>query len=233
LNELRINPYDSEEITPPFSAEWDAKRRVAAAIRRLSEVLVTSTPPVEELHRIADTLEHTAESYANYPRLFGRIAFVDAGGHGNFAQLGHELNALEGRSNPVALPLNIVIENGIARGTVKAGWAYEGPPGGIHGGFVAAIFDQFMGVTQQIGGQPGMTGTLSVRYLVRTPIDVELRLKGWVANIERRKTFVKAEMRAGDTLTATCEGVFIRPRDGTWRSRPKTEPAPGKGSGTG
>lgn len=233
MNELPTNPYDSEEITPPFSDEWDAKRRVAGAIRRLNEVLVTSTPPVEELHRIAETLEQTADSYANYPRLFGRLEFVYAGGHGNFAQLGHELNALEGRSNPIALPLNTVIENGVARGTVTAGWAYEGPPGGIHGGFVAAIFDQFMGVTQQIGGQPGMTGTLSVRYLVRTPIDVELRLKGWIEKIERRKTFVKAEMRAGDILTATCEGVFIRPREGTWKSRPKPAPEPKTDAGKG
>ena len=40
------NPFASEEITPACSAEWDARRRVAAAIRRLTEVLVSSTPPI-------------------------------------------------------------------------------------------------------------------------------------------------------------------------------------------
>ena len=54
------NPFASEEITPAYSAEWDARRRVAAAIRRLTEVLVSSTPPIPQLHAIADTLELTA-----------------------------------------------------------------------------------------------------------------------------------------------------------------------------
>ena len=31
------NPFASEEITPAYSAEWDARRRVAAAIRRLTD----------------------------------------------------------------------------------------------------------------------------------------------------------------------------------------------------
>ena len=87
-------------------------------------------------------------------------------------------------------------------------WQYEGPPNSVHGGFVAALFDQFLGVAQKITKQPGFTGTLNIRYLVPTPIDTDLRLEGWVEKTEGRKNFLVSEMRAGDTLTARCEGIL-------------------------
>ncbi|MCP4842186.1 MAG: PaaI family thioesterase, partial [Halieaceae bacterium] len=51
-----INPFASEEITPPFNDEWQAKRRVAKAIQQLTEVLVTSSPSIEKMHGIAEQL---------------------------------------------------------------------------------------------------------------------------------------------------------------------------------
>ena len=36
------------------------------------------------------------------------------------------------------------------------GSAYEGPPGCVHGGFVAAAFDEVLGFVQSLGGQPGL-----------------------------------------------------------------------------
>ena len=84
----------------------------------------------------------------------------------------------------------------------------------MHGGFVAAVFDQFMGAAQMLGEQPGMTGTLTTRYHIPTPLNTELRLEGWLLRTEGRKTVIHAEMRAGDKLTASCEGLFIRPVGG-------------------
>jgi acyl-coenzyme A thioesterase PaaI-like protein len=209
-----IDPFATEEITPALSAEWEAKRRVAAALRQLNEVLVSSTPPVAELHALALRLEEAAGEFAGHPRIYGRMAFVEDGGHGNFRQIAHELNPLSGMSNPLAPPLNIWIEDGVAHGRATLGWAYEGPPGSVHGGYVAALFDQFLGMTQAIGGQPGFTGTLSMRFRRRTPLGTELRLRGHVEKLEGRKTIVHAELRAGDLLTAECQGVFVRPLEG-------------------
>lgn len=208
------NPFASEEITPAYSAEWDARRRVAAAIRRLTEVLVSSTPPIPQLHAIADTLELTADNFAAQPRIYGRALFAGGGTHGSMGQISHELNPVAGISNPLAPPLNVWFADGVTHGRATLGWAYEGPPGSVHGGFVAALFDQFMGVAQASGGQPGMTGTLSTRYHRRTPLNTELHLRGWVAKIEGRKTFVSAEIHAGEVLTASCDGVFVQPPGG-------------------
>jgi len=220
-----IDPFASEEITPAISAEWEAKRRVAAALRTLDEVLVSSTPPVAELHALAARLEDAARDFATHPRLFGRLAFVEDGGHGNFRQIAHELNPLSGISNPLAPPLNIWIEDGEAHGRATLGWVYEGPPGSVHGGYVAALFDQFMGMAQAIGGQPGMTGTLTIRYRRRTPLNTELRLHARVTGIAGRKTFVAATMNADGAVVAECEGVFVQPAGGMFRLQITETPA--------
>jgi acyl-coenzyme A thioesterase PaaI-like protein len=214
MSESNIDPFASEEITPAISAEWEAKRRVASALRELTEILVSSSPPVTALDALAERLEDATRGFDTLPRLAGRTAFAEAGGHGNFRQLAHELNPLSGMSNPLAPPLNVWLEEGSAHGRAKLGWAYEGPPGSVHGGVVAALFDQFMGIAQALGGQPGMTGTLSLRYHRRTPLHIELQLRGNLRRTEGRKTLVHAELWAEGILTAECEALFVRPVSG-------------------
>ena len=209
-----FNPFESEEITPPYSDHWHAKRRVAQAIRKLTDVLVTSTPPIDELHAIAEKLEVQAEQFANCKRLHGMLAFIQDGEHGTQGEVSHELNALAGCSNPLSPGLNMWLDGSKAYGTVNCGWAYEGPHGHVHGGYVAAIMDQFLGMAQIIGKKPGMTGTLTTRYRKPTPLNTDLQLEAEVFILEGRKTLVKGEMRDGDVVTATCEGLFIRPSGG-------------------
>ncbi len=221
-----FNPFESEEITPPFSDHWDAKRRLAQAMRDLIEVVVTSTPEIEDMNEISERLELQARQLAKAPRLYGVLAFQEDGMHGAMGEVNHELNALAGSSNPLAPNLNMWFEGERAYGTVTCGWAYEGPPYHIHGGYVAAIFDQFMGMAQIIGKQPGMTGTLKTRYLKPTPLNRELKLEAWLLRVEGRKTVIKAEIRDGDTVTAECEGLFIRPSGGIQlHARQETENA--------
>jgi hypothetical protein len=209
-----FNPFESEEITPPFSDHWGAKRRLAQALRSLTDVLVTSTPSIEDMNEIAERLELQARQFAKAPRLYGQLAFQADGRHGKRGEVNHELNAVAGWSNPLAPGLNMWIEGDRAYGTVTCGWAYEGPPGHIHGGFVAAILDQFLGMAQMVGRQPGMTGKLEVRYHRPSPLNVELTLEARLEKVEGRKTLVLGEMRNGEQVTATCEALFIRPRGG-------------------
>ena len=58
-------------------------------------------------------------------------------------------------------------------------------------------------------GNPGMTGTLTIRYRKPTPLDTELRFEATVQRIEGRKIFCEGRMYAGDVLTAEAEGLFI------------------------
>lgn len=211
---IDTNPFASEEITPPFNNEWQAKRRVAATIKQLTEALVTSSPSVEEMHAIADKLEATAGDFRESTRIFGRRSWAETGEHGSYGQISHELNPLAGWSNPIAPPLNNWIDGDRAHGTCECGWAYEGPPGSVHGGIVSAIFDQFLGMAQTLGKQPGMTGYLHVNYHRRTPVNTELKLEGWLIRTEGRKTIMRGEMYADGEMTSSCEALFVQPRGG-------------------
>ena len=209
-----FNPFESDEITPAYSEHWAAKRRVAQALRELTEVLVTSTPAIEDMNDIAERLELQARQFAHTPRRYGLMEFMADGNHGAHGEINHELNAVAGMSNPLSPGLNMWFEDGVALGTVRCGYAYEGPPNHVHGGFVAAIFDQFMGMAQLMGKAPGMTGTLKVRYLRPTPLNIKLELRAELQKVDGRKTLMAATMYAEDQLTATCEALFVRPAGG-------------------
>ena len=206
-----FDPFATPETKEPRNSEWAAKRRVSEATRRLITNLVTSTDSAEELNRIAEQVEVQANALAKGKSLKGITAFEfsEVGDYGSRFQIAYELNPVFGKSNPLAPPFNIWFDGDKAYGQVRMDWQYEGPPNSVHGGFVAALFDQFLGVAQKMTKQPGFTGTLNIRYLVPTPIDTDLRLEGWVEKIEGRKNFLVSEMWAGDTLTARCEGIFI------------------------
>ena len=214
MSENVENPFASEDITPPYSDEWVAKRRVAEAIKQLTEVLVTSSPGIEKMHAIAEELETTAADFSESPRIYGRMDWAASGEHGSFGQVSHELNPMAGWSNPIAPPINSWIEGEQAKATCSCGWAYEGPPGSVHGGFVASIFDQFLGMAQLMGGQPGMTGYLHVDYHKRTPLNTELNLEATLVKVEGRKTIMRGEMYADGVMTASAEGLFVQPRGG-------------------
>lgn len=207
-----FNPFASDDISPPYSRHWEAKRRLAQAVRDLTDTLVTSNTSETHLAEVAEVIESQVRSLADGPRLFGVKAFMRSGEHGRHGEVNHELNGIGGWSNPLSPGLNMWADGTEAWGTVTCHHGYEGPPGFVHGGYVAAIFDQFLGMAQIMGKSPGMTGSLTVRYHRPTPLNTELRLHATLEENVGRKTMVTGEMFAGDTVTASCEALFIRPR---------------------
>ena len=198
----------TEAMKPDERGVWTQKRRLAAAMRRVIERLVTTEAPEDELHTAADRLERYAEHLESQPRQFvtwGHPEASTAGTIGGF----FDLSPLMGRANPLAPPITLTVDGNVVRGIATFGWAYQGPPGHLHGGFVAAMFDEALGLAQSMTGHPGMTGTLTVRYRRPTPLNVELRLEARVNRVDGRKIFTDAQLYAGDTLTAEAEAIFI------------------------
>ena len=205
------NPFASPEITKPISDHWRLRRRMANAVHAITEALVTSIPSNEELEEMAEALEKIKMSIETSERRFGLLEFVADGDHGGHGEMNHEHNAVGGFSNPLSPGINIWVEGAKAFGTTECGYAYEGPPGHIHGGYVAAILDQFLGMAQVAGGNPGMTGKLEIRYLKPTPLNTKLKLEAIVSRIDNRKTLVRGQIYANKNITAKAEGLFIRP----------------------
>lgn len=124
---------------------------------------------------------------------------------------------LIGAINPLAVPMRIATETDdmggtIAVGRVQFGAAYEGPPGCVHGGFIAAAFDEVLGVAQSLSGNPGMTVNLSIDYRSPTPLDQPLVLRGRIRQVEGRKISTTGTLHHGDTLCAEASGLFISMR---------------------
>lgn len=210
--EIDFNPFASEELSPANSKEWEAKRALAQAIRELTEALVTCTAQADTLLAATSELRKHTSALTATPLLLGVKAFAEDGNHGSWGEITHELNGVAGCSNPLSPGINMWIEGNQAFGTVTCGQAFEGPPGSVHGGYVAAIFDHFMGMAQIAAKKPGMTGTLNVRYHQRTPLHEELKLTAYVEALGDRKTQVRGELTANGVLTATAEGLFVRPQ---------------------
>jgi hypothetical protein len=63
-----------------------------------------------------------------------------------------ERSGISGRSNPLAPPLRLRVEGERTVAAAVYGEAYEGPPGCLHGGFVAAAFDDLLGCAQMASG---------------------------------------------------------------------------------
>lgn len=196
------------------SEAWQQKRRLASAMRLVIERLVASSAPEDELRRAAEQLERYAEHLASHPRLVNFHGYAEAANAGDVAAF-FDQSPLIGLANPLAPPITIR-QSGPeqAEGIVRFGSAYEGPPGCVHGGFVAAAFDEVLGFVQSLSGSPGFTGTLTIRYRNPTPLHRELRFRGEIVRKEGRKIFAAGEVHAGEMLCAEADGIFISAKPG-------------------
>jgi acyl-coenzyme A thioesterase PaaI-like protein len=206
-----FNPFASPATTAPLNDDWAARREAAAAARQLIANLATTACDASTLRSIATAIEQQAVRLTQAPSLLGRLAFADQadGRHGGLYRLAYEQNPVDGKSNPISPPFNTWIDGEVAHGRVTLGWQYEGPPNSVHGGWVCALFDQFLGIAQSMTGQPGVTGTISVRMHRPTPLCTELQLLGRVKEVVGRKNFLSGELWANGVMTASCECLFI------------------------
>jgi acyl-coenzyme A thioesterase PaaI-like protein len=86
---------------------------------------------------------------------------------------------------------------------------YAGPPDSVHGGIISAVFDELLSMANVITGSAGFTGTLTIKYHRKTPLNAPIEL--WAKNVrnEGRKQLSVAEMRVDGEVTASAEGLFI------------------------
>jgi acyl-coenzyme A thioesterase PaaI-like protein len=132
-----------------------------------------------------------------------------AGGSGS----GFEDRAVGGRANPTGVEFDVRYEGDEIVADVLLRRGFEGPPGRAHGGIVSAVFDDITGFVIGQLGEPAFTGELTVRFLAPVPIEAPLTIRTRLAERERRKLFITAEMHAaaepGAPIVATCKATYI------------------------
>lgn len=188
--------------------------RVGDATRRLIERLVTTMASNDQLHELARDMESVASKLESYPQ--GRMyeGFAEAANSGSPGGF-FDHSPVSGVANPLAPPIDFEIPNigepGTNRvvGRVNFGAAYEGPPGCVHGGFIAAAFDELLGRAQSLSGRPGMTASLTVNYRKTTPLKQDLVFEGFLSKVEGRKVYTKGSCMHKGIVVADAEALFI------------------------
>jgi acyl-coenzyme A thioesterase PaaI-like protein len=211
--EKRVTHWNASEMEA--SGAWAEKRRLAAAMRVVIERLMTSDAPEGELRAAADALERYAERLATHPRADRYFGFAESANAGNVLAF-FDQSPIIGRANPIAPPVVMRAEGGRVLGTARFGSAYEGPPGCVHGGYVAAAFDEVLGYAETFSGAPGMTGTLNVVYRSPTPLHDEVVFRAKIEKIEGRKIYVHGTLHAGERLCAESDAIFVSMRPGRY-----------------
>ncbi|MGH0034458.1 MAG: PaaI family thioesterase [Myxococcota bacterium] len=204
------------ETTSGNDASWtDEARALADEVRELVETLSTREIEPEALREAARAVRHARERISGAPRARWYDDPLSAFDSPVSRRAYLELSPIRGRLNPVAPPIEVEFGERpdgerIVRGRARLGVRYEGPPHGVHGGWVAALFDEVLGQAQALSGGPGVTAVLNVKYRHVTPIEEDLVFEGWVHESRGRRVIARATCHAGDTLTADAEGIFMR-----------------------
>ena len=129
---------------------------------------------------------------------------------GDGAELDHFPDCIvSGPANPMGVNARFHRDGEDAVARFVLGAAFEGAPRRAHGGIVAAVFDDAMGMVLKMIATPAYTGELTVRYLAPTPVNEELEFRARLVERDGRKLRMEAEARHDGHTVATATGLFI------------------------
>jgi acyl-coenzyme A thioesterase PaaI-like protein len=202
--------HEMRSVLDEAPGTWPAKRELADAVRELMHCIAATDAPEAELLAIAEQVRTSAKRFSGQPIMQNPPGVAEmslAGGMEVF----RDRSPLVGLANPLAPPAELTADSEAQRvdGRVYFGPAFEGAPGCVHGGFVAALFDEALGMACIFSGKPGMTAWIKISYRKPTPIETPLRLVARMDSIHGRKILNSGEIFAGDELVADATGLFI------------------------
>ncbi len=82
----------------------------------------------------------------------------------------------------------------------------EGPPGHAHGGAMAAVLDEVLGLAAWAAGHPIVVGKLNIHFSQLLPLETVMQVESEVVSVEGRKVKVKGQI-------VNAEGVVFASAD--------------------
>ncbi len=117
---------------------------------------------------------------------------------------------ISGKRNPIAPPIRMwKAGDNEVRGEAIFSPTYAGPPDSVHGGIIAAVFDEVLAMSNVISGNAGFTGTLTIKYRRKTPLNTPIELWGMNVRQDGRKQLCRGEMRVNGEVTASPKGCLF------------------------
>lgn len=85
----------------------------------------------------------------------------------------------------------------------------EGPPGHAHGGSMAAVLDEVLGLAAWTAGFPIVVGNLNVSFRQMLPLETVVTVETEVVQVAGRKVTVNGQICQNETIFATAECLCI------------------------
>ncbi len=201
----------------PSGRPWsgDGREELAAAVRRLIELTVTSTPVPGGLAAAAARVDAVSDALSaavpdEGPEPVGRHVEMPGGPEGApdlMASMPFDM--VVGTCNPVAPPIDIRLEPPKAYGSTVFTPQYEGAPGCVHGAAIAAAFDIVLTAANVVAGAAGPTVELTIRYRRPTIIGIESTFESSVVEVTDRRTFSTGRLLQDGVVTVEATGEFV------------------------
>ena len=136
-------------------------------------------------------------------------------------ELGHQFRSfVAGEQDPERFTIQYFMneETGVVYAPVVFGEKAQGPPGHAHGGAIAAIFDELMGVCCWVNGHPAMTAQYTTRYFNPVPLQKEMLFIASISELDDNKLTLKSKLLdAAETKYAEARGLFIQQEMSTFK----------------
>lgn len=195
---------------PMLAGRGDSPAALADAVRRLIGLCTATTAPQDVTIAAARRIEAIADELARYvpeplpssTALHPDGAAADMAGRMPF-------DVVIGRQNPLAPPLTVRFEPPRAVLAGVFGRAYEGPPGCVHGGVLAAAFDMVLAAASLVGGAAGPTARLEITYRRPTALNVPCEFEGRVERHDGRNVRAVGRLIQRGRVTVEATGDFV------------------------
>ncbi len=214
----------TEELRLADHPDW---LRLSEGIRRQIAACVELDAAPERLRELADQATALAEELeASAPGK--RVALVESGWQGKGASMAYlPFSPIMGTLNPASLGIEVHAEGDKAVAEICLGEIVEGGTGLVHGGVIAAIYDEVLAAANLLKKVGGPTAKLNIKYRKPTPLYDVLRFEGWVESIDGRKIQTRGRCLARDQVVTEAEALFIGfdldPKASDWHLREEAE----------
>lgn len=200
------NYFDSD---PNFTRIQEAELvRMTKALRQIIDQSVKLNAPLVTLTQLANDAEAMAEQMRPYSSV-RPIAAHNKHFRPDDVNWSAPFSPVVGRCNPLSPPMQMVLREDKAIGTVTYGDAFEGPPNCVHGGMIALAWDHVMALANMLINARGPTAWLHVEYRKPTPLYTPLRFEAWIEKLEGKKIFVRGFCYANGEVVTEANGLFI------------------------
>ena len=196
----------------------DERRAVAAArLRDLGHEFMSRGLSDEELEQLTGRVEELLARVREAPP---RVRTVSETAIAQFEETmsrdgrthRHQLfvdSPVSGAANPLGVAAYLWREGDTAVMEATFGPAFEGAPGRVHGGMVAALIDEAMGLAMGLEGNVAFTVQLDISYRAATPLGEPVVVRARVEGREGRKLRLRALVTTGDTTVAEASAIFV------------------------